>query len=129
MENEYTLMQGSCVRGVWSRERQLFVVGEGYSFESTDFSSSTMEVLTEDLQSVQTIELPAPILDVTFNEDIMYISLDAKQGNWIYEYRRTGEWTPIDVGERWQMSEREESTVELYWLENMRKRAGTFEDE
>lgn len=78
----------------------------------------------------QTIELSAPVLDVAFLKDIMYVSLDAKEGQWIAEFERgSGKWTEIDSTKKWQIAKREESSVELYWLETMRKRTGQGDEE
>jgi WD40 repeat protein len=122
VRGEYKITEGSCVRGLYEWDGQLFVVGEG---------SCMVEVLTEGLEVCQRITCDATVLDVTFHGDIMYVSLDAKEGDWIVEYRATTEgWTPINTGDKWQISKRKESAVvELYWLESMRKRAGMSEDE
>ena len=97
----------------------------------THCRSSTVEVLTDDgLSVVQTIQAVAPILDVSFHEDIMYIALDVKEGNWIAEYRSAqGVWTVVDTGDKWRLTTREKNNVEVYWLESMRKRAGVPDDE
>jgi hypothetical protein len=122
VREEYKVAERSCVRGLYERNGQLFVVGEG---------SCTVEVLTSSLDVVQRISCTAPVLDVAFHGDVMYVSLDAKEGDWIVEYRfMSGGWETVDTDDKWRISAREEnSTVELYWLETMRKRGGVSEDE
>jgi hypothetical protein len=88
-----------------------------------------IEVLTGELKVLQSIQVGATVLDVTFHGDVMYVSLDVKEGNWIAEYRgEDGGWTRVDTGDQWQISTWEETKAELYWLETMRKRVGEPED-
>ena len=83
----------------------------------------------EGLRSVQQIEVGATVLDVIVQEDVLYISLDAKEGNWIDEFRfHEGEWKKCEM-ERWRITERVESKVELYYLEMNRKKTGGNEDD
>ena len=90
-----------------------------------------MEALKLDgLKAIQKIEVGATALDVLVHEDVLYVSVDAKEGDWIREYRFVdGDWKRSGSS-RWKISEREEgSKVELYYLEANRKKQGSQEDD
>ena len=89
-----------------------------------------MEVLNlEGLGLVQRIDTCATVLDVLELEGVLYVSLDAKEGNWIEEFRlRDGQWIRSQ-SERWRINEIEETKVELYYLEMNRKKTGSNEDD
>jgi hypothetical protein len=94
-----------------------------------DVRSSLLEVLMSNgLHLVQEIVADAPVLDIAFYENIMFVSLDGKQ-DWIVEYRCTNDrWEKVDT-DKWRITKREENSLELYWLESMRKKIGHTEDE
>jgi selenophosphate synthetase-related protein len=89
-----------------------------------------VEVLkVEGLDAVHSIEVGATVLDVLVREDMLYVSVDAKEGDWIVEYRYVdGEWKRTDTS-KWRITQWEESKAELYYLEANRKRTGSHEDD
>lgn len=81
------------------------------------------------LDRLQQIQLPAPVLDIAFCENTMYISVDASEGNWLVEYQLDqGLWKNIPT-DKWQITTKEATSADLYWLESMRKTVGMIEDE
>lgn len=81
------------------------------------------------LIAVQKIDVSAPVLDIAIQGDVMYISLNAHEGNWIEEYsHENGVWSKSDT-DRWRIANREETVVDLNWLESMRKKIGHQEDD
>jgi hypothetical protein len=86
-------------------------------------------VLTiQGLRFVQDIEVAASVLDVAFCKDVMYISLDVNDRSWMMEYRDAGSGWEVIESESWAVTRREETPVELYWLEGMRKRTGQIDE-
>ena len=80
------------------------------------------------LRLVQRIDVDGIVLDVAFCRDRMYVSLDAREGDWVVEYVDTGNgWEKVDT-EKWRITKREETVVDLYNLESNRKRIGIEED-
>ena len=130
---EYTCENGSCVRWIRKWKDEIVVVCDGYLQILLNFAeqrSSIVEILQLDgLRPVQKIEMDTPVLDVAFLDDTMYISLDAKQGQWVKEYTHTGKEWKIIESNQWEITKREETSVEMYWLEKMRKRIGQGDEE
>jgi len=89
-----------------------------------------VEVLTLDgLQTAQKIDVGVTVLDILVREDGLYISVDAKDGDWIVEYRYAdGEWKRSETS-NWRITERQESKVDLYSLEANRKKTGSHDDD
>lgn len=89
-----------------------------------------MEVLkVHGLDAVQKIEVDATVLDVLVHEGVIYLSLDANEGDWIVEYRYVdGIWKRTETN-KWKITGRDESKVELYYLEANRKKTGSYEDD
>ena len=133
IRGEYSISQGSCIRHIRRWKDVVFVVGEKFhcSKKFAHCRSSTVEVVRLDgLTCIQKIEVGAAVLDIAIQENKLFISVDANEGNWIVEYRCNGsEWEEMH-SDRWHISRREEADiVDLYYLETMRKRIGSLEDE
>lgn len=82
------------------------------------------------LNLVQKIDVGENILDVAFHENIMYLSVDAKGKEWIHEYQFTSDgFIKVDT-ERWNTPEMKVDTkAQLYWLDSMRKKIRTSEED
>jgi hypothetical protein len=87
-------------------------------------------VRLDGLTCIQKIEVGAAVLDVAIQDNKLFISVDANEGNWIVEYRHNGsKWEKMH-SDAWHISRREEADIaDLYYLETMRKRIGSLEDE
>jgi hypothetical protein len=87
-------------------------------------------VLLDGLNCIQKIEVAADVLDFVVHNDRLFISVDAEEGDWIVEYQHNGkEWEKVH-SETWRITKREETDiVDLYYLETMRKRVGSLDDD
>jgi hypothetical protein len=87
-------------------------------------------VLLDGLNCIQKIEVAADVLDFVVQNDTLLISIDAKEGDWVVEYQHSGkEWEKVH-SETWRITKREETDiVDLYYLETMRKRVGSLDDD
>jgi hypothetical protein len=87
-------------------------------------------VRLDEFTCIQKIEVAAVVLDVAVQENKLFISVDANEGNWIVVYQHNGrEWEKMH-SDAWHISKREEVDIaDLYYLETMRKRIGSSEDE
>lgn len=123
--------RGVAFAGLGNGRTRLWLFARGTTpLEFAEQRSSTVEILQLDgLRPVQKIEMGTPVLDVAFLEDIMYVSLDAKEGQWVKEYAHTGKGWKIIESSQWEITKREETSVEMYWLETMRKRIGQGDEE
>ena len=91
--------------------------------------ASEVSIYNKGLELEQVIGVDAPVLDIAIQGDAIFVSSDAKEGSWIQEFQRTtGKWEKVDSS-RWNIGQRDENTVELYWLETMRKRVGQSEQD
>jgi hypothetical protein len=93
--------------------------------------SSMVEVLKLDgFSLIQKMDIGENILDVTFHENTMYVSLDAKGTAWIIECQDTPNGFKKVDAPRWTAPDtKTETKADLYWLESMRKKVGASEDD